>query len=412
MGNDFGFLPAAVRQRMGNSRGTATVLVSAAIFMDVLIYSIVIPILPSYVLHVGGDEATLGVIFGAYPVMLFLFSVPMGMLSDRVGRRPILLSGVGLLAAATVIFGLAASVPALIAARALQGVSAAASWSAGLALLAETFGRSGIGRRMGVVMSVMGFGMMVGPVTGGVLYEHLGYVPTFVVAAVFIGLLGLVMLLLPARFGRPSPSPNRSLMPGSTALPLLILYAAVIVAVAATYSIMEPYMPVYLHDTFAASPTIIGAVLGALAFAGVIAQPLAGRVFDRHGGWQMIPAGLILSGAVIVAAMGAASLPLLALILSMLGVTLSLALIPVMPLLAELYCRDGREGSEGIAYGVFNALYSVGLALGPFSGALLLSAFPLPAIFAGHAFAVALVGGLGFVYLQRCGVERGCLTES
>jgi len=390
------------------NRNLAIFLVAAVIFMDMMVYSIVIPVLPSYVTLIGGDASSLGVIFGLYPAMLFLFSIPMGMLSDRAGRKPVMLSGILLLAAATVIFGFSTTVPMLALERAVQGVSAAATWSAGLALLAETFGRGELGGKMGMVMSMVGLGMMAGPIAGGLLYEHLGYAPTFLLPAVLIGILAVLMLVLPIRFETPPASLNRSLLPGAGALPLLAMYAAVAIAVAATYGVLEPYMPVYLHDTFAASPVTIGIVLGGLALTGVITQPFAGRLFDRRGGVRMIAVGLILSGVIVAAAMQAGSILLVAVIISLLGVTLSFALIPVMPLIAELYCRGGRRGSEGIAYGVFNSLYSVGLAVGPLLAASLISAYSLPVILSGHAMLILIVGIAGYFLMRG---EKTCITS-
>ncbi len=364
--------------------------------MDMTVYSLVIPVLPSYIRLLGADDVMVGVIFGMYSAMMFLFSVPMGMLSDRVGRRPVLLVGMALLAVSTVVFGLATTVFFLIAARIIQGISAAATWSAGLALLADTYDRTELGGKMGVTMSAMGVGMVIGPIAGGYLYEHVGYALTFAVPSVAAVFVALGILTLPLELRPPASRRSSALLPESGRLHLA-LYAAAIVAVAATYGIIEPYLPVYLADSFAASPAMVGLVLGLLALAGVVTQPLAGRLADRYGGRILVTGGLFLSGIALALAMMMPDLPLIAVAVSLMGITLSLALIPTMPLMADLY-RD--EGAQGIAFGIYNTLFSVGLAVGPFAGALLAGLLLPRTIFLSYATLLAVMGIVGLFMLR------------
>jgi DHA1 family multidrug resistance protein-like MFS transporter len=376
------------RSDIASSKSVILALVALVIFMDMLVYSIIIPVLPLYVPLIGVDESLLGIIFGVYAAMLFLFSIPMGLLSDRVGRLPLLVSGMLLLAAATFIFSISTTVPHLVLARAVQGISAAATWSAGFALLADISHPAELGRRMGNTLAVMGFGTILGPVAGGFLYENLGYSVTFLIPSILAGAIGLLILVIPFRAPRPVPVERISILPARGFLPFL-LYAAVTVAVSGTYGILEPYLPVYLVDTFAASPTVVGVVLGTLALTSTLFQPIAGRIYDRYGGRLLIGGGLLLSGLVIIAAMQVSSIASISVIISLLGITLAFALVPMLPLMAGLY---RSQGSQGMAYGVFNTFFSVGLAIGPFAGALLVTTFSLPAIFTGHALLIIAVG--------------------
>jgi DHA1 family multidrug resistance protein-like MFS transporter len=350
------------------SRTGTLLLVIGVIFTDMTVYSLVIPVLPSYIRLLGVDAGVLGIIFGMYPAMMFLFSIPMGLLSDRAGRRRVLIAGMVLLAVSTAVFGFATTVFSLILARSIQGISAAATWSAGLALLADTYGRSELGEKMGVTMSAMSVGMVLGPVAGGYLYEYVGYTATFIIPSVAAGLMAIGLFILPLPVSdHPAPGRRHGLLPAS-GIPLLAAYAAAVIGVAATYGILEPFLPVYLVDTFAVSPTTVGLVLGLLAFAGIVAQPIAGRLADRYRGRVLIAAGLLSAGLALAAAVLAPDLLIVAGAVLLLGFTLSIALIPTLPLMADLY---RGEGAQGVAYGVYNSFFSVGLALGPFAGALL-----------------------------------------
>jgi multidrug resistance protein len=371
------------------------------IFMDMMIYGLLIPVFPEYASRLGVGESVLGIIFGVYAAMLLLFSIPMGLLSDRVGRRPLIATGTFLLAFATALFGFSTTVTHLLIARTVQGISAAATWSAGLALLADTTDPSRLGERMGISLSAVALGTVLGPVIGGLLFEHLGYAATFLVPAVVVAIVGLLVLTIPVHSRRRTESlgwagvlPRRHLLP-------LAACAVTAIAVSGTYGILDPYLPVYLHAVFSASPATIGFVFAALAVATAIAQPAAGCIYDRHGGSRYLIGGsLLLSGAAIFAAMQASTLPLIAVAILALGVTLSSALVPVMPIMASIY--RGQD-SQGVAYGMYNTFFSVGLSIGPFAGAALLSRYSLPAIFLLQAGVLGVIGMLGCFLFGRLG---------
>ncbi|MCM2465530.1 MFS transporter [Methanoculleus oceani] len=387
--------------RIAASPDAILVLVVLVIFMDMMIYGLLIPVFPQYAPRLGVDESVIGVVFGIYAAMLLLFSIPMGLLSDRVGRRPLIVVGMLLLALATALFGFSTTVAHLIVARAVQGVSAAATWSAGLALLADTCDPGRLGEKMGVALSAVGLGTVLGPVVGGLLFEYAGYTATFLLPAVLVASVGLLVLAVPVRTcrreggrGRPGMLPRGPLLP-------LAACAAAIVMVSGTYGVVDPYLPVYLHATFSASPATIGLVFAVLAVAAAIAQPAAGKIYDRHGGSRyLIGGGLLLSGVASVAAMQAPTLVLVAAAVFALGITLSCALVPAMPILADIY---RGQGSQGAAYGMYNTFFSVGLSAGPFAGAILAGRLPLPAIFLLQAAVLVVMGALGWLVIGRLG---------
>src|SRR4051812_19720894 len=130
------------------------VLVTAAsvIFFDTLLYGILIPLTPVYADHLAVSKGTIGVIFALYGIPLILFSAPLGLLSDRTGRTPVLRSAMILLAVATVVFALATqrtNIALLCAARLVQGTAAAATWATAMAMVTD------LGRRDGTIAQKM-----------------------------------------------------------------------------------------------------------------------------------------------------------------------------------------------------------------------------------------------------------------
>lgn len=379
-------------------RTTIFLLVSAAIFTDMMVYSMVIPVLPSYSMSLGADQLTIGIIFGAFSLALLACSVPIGLLSDRTGRRPIMVVGMLTLAAANVVFALSHSVLVLVLARLIQGASGAATWSAGLALLADTFGPEERGEKLGYAMSIMSVGMLLGPVAGGVMYDHFGYAPTFVIPSLIACLIGLAFLASDVPHTVTVRTEGASfLKPILKAPSVFLVCAAITVAGATTFGLVEPYMPVYLFQNFSASPTAIGITFGCMSLLSAVTQPFAGRLYDRNGGRIIITAGLFASGAVLTVSMLMPSLALTAVVFALLGISVSFVLSPMMPLLSDLYAQEG--GSQGFVYGTYNTLFSLGLALGPFAGGLLVTNLSLPKTLFGHALLLAIVGVLCFVFI-------------
>lgn len=386
-----------LRERIAASPDAILVMVVLVIFMDMMIYGLLIPIFPQYASSLSVEESVIGVIFGLYAAMLLVFSIPMGLLSDRLGRRPLIVVGMLLLALATALFGLSNTVLHLAAARTVQGISAAATWSAGLALIADTCDPARLGEKMGIALSSVGLGTVLGPVAGGLLFEYAGHTATFILPAILAAVIGLIVLAVPVQTCR-RESPY--LLPRG-ALPRLAVCAAVIVAVSGTYGVIDPYLPVHLYAAFSASPGMIGGMFAVLAAAAIIVQPATGRVYDRCGGSRyLIPGGLVLAGAAILAAVEAETVLLTAVSVFALGVGLGSALVPVMPILAEIY---RSHGSQGAAYGIYNTFYSAGLSAGPFAGAVILAKWALPTLFLLLAVILAATGVLCWSAIGRAG---------
>ncbi|MBD2899467.1 hypothetical protein amrb99_84510 [Actinomadura sp. RB99] len=168
---------------------------------------------PLYVLwqrDIGFSKGTLTVVFAFYIVGLLGSLLVSGVLSDRFGRRPVLLPALALALAACGVFATAGTVAALIAARLMTGVAVGAAVSAGMAAVTDVAGPSR--RRLAALLasSAMVFGAGLGPLLSGVLSETLP-APTatvFAVEAVLLATAFLVVLRMPA--GRPSGPAARS----------------------------------------------------------------------------------------------------------------------------------------------------------------------------------------------------------
>lgn len=368
--------------------GTRAV-VAAALFLDMLLYGLVVPVVPAYGAALGATPTEIGALFASYAVALLAATPPLGALSARIGRRGPLLGGLLGLAAATALFGVATSLPALVAARALQGVSAAASWTSGLALIADTSPGDRRGGAFGLSTTASTLGTLLGPPAGGWLSDAFGFrAPFLIVAALTTVVFGAALLVL-GRARLPLPSPAR----GPAALlrdPEARVAFAFAALGAAVLGVLEPLLPLHLAARLHATPGAIGLYFTAATVGYGVAAPFVGRLADRHGAAPLLRGGWL--GLVVL-------LPVLTIpttvagevaAMGLMGIALAFALTPTLPALAS--CADRVGGDYAVAYAGYNGAYAVGVGLGAVVGGPLAGAFGIGPAIAAVAGCVLVAG--------------------
>src|SRR5580704_11657260 len=229
------------------SRATAVALVTFATFTDIVAYSVAVPVLPDLSRRLGASPTMIGLLFASFGATLLTVSMPMGAISDRVGRKAPLAGGMLVLAGATVLFAFAHTLPWLFAARLAQGAADAITWVVGFALVADLYGPEERGRVMGVVMSGTNFAFMFGPTLGGWLYEAGGIRLPFLFVGVLalLGALAFIWLDIPPRREASEPVPIATIL----RVPAVAACAVAVIAAASTISMLEPVLPLFLSTT-------------------------------------------------------------------------------------------------------------------------------------------------------------------
>jgi MFS family permease len=154
--------------------------VGIGLFTDLFLYGIVVPILP-FILADRLDvphnkiQTYTSALLACFAGASVLFSLPAGILADKLPARqlPFLLGLVALLAS-TILLWLGETIPVLVIARILQGISAAVVWTIGLALILDTVGSNKLGVTIGSIFSFISVGELAAPVLGGIVYKKSG----------------------------------------------------------------------------------------------------------------------------------------------------------------------------------------------------------------------------------------------
>lgn len=351
-----------------SSRAVAAALVAFSTFTDLLAYSVAVPVLPDLTTRLGASPELIGFLFASFGVTLIAVAIPMGIVSDRIGRRAPLVAGMAVLAVSTLCFAYAARLPWLFAARLMQGAADAIAWGVGFALIADLFGPSERGRVMGLVMSGSNLGFMLGPSIGGWLYEMGGARLPFLLVTVLAAAGGVGFLCLEV----PPPVAARERVPFGTLVrhPAVAACALAVVTVSATFSMFEPVLALFLGTSLALSPGRVGLVFGLAAVASASLHPLYGRLADRFGGGRLMVAGTLVASAMMPLLGQAETFGEALALYLLLAAALSMVVTPSLSFMAEAGARAGAA-SFGVSYGLYNFAWGCGLLVGPAAGGVL-----------------------------------------
>ena len=345
-----------------SSRAVAVALVTFATFTDIVAYSVAVPVLPDLSRKLGASPTMIGLLFASFGVTLLAVSIPMGAVSDRTGRKAPLVGGMLALAASTVLFAYSDGLPWLFAARLVQGAADAVTWVVGFALIADRFGPEERGRVSGIVMSGTSAAVMLGPTIGGWLYEIGGIRAPFLTVAALAAAsaIGFLWLEIPSEHAPADPVPIRVVLRS----PAVASCAAVVVAISATISMLEPVLPLYLTAKFGIGPARIGLIFGSGAVASAILHPIYGRLADRWGGRRLMLTGLPLVACALPLLAVSWSYPSTMAFFVLNTMAVALVITPSLTFMAEAVSGAG-VGSFGVGYGLYNMAWGAGLLSGP-----------------------------------------------
>ena len=351
-----------------SSRVAAVALVTAATFIDLVAYSIAVPVLPDLSLRLGASPTTIGLLFASFGVTVLGVSLPMGVMSDRLGRKLPMVAGMAALAASSLLLAYADRLPWLFAARFVQGAADAVTWVVGFALIADLYGPDERGRVMGLVMSGANFGFMIGPTLGGWLYEAGGIsLPfmTLAAGAVLLG-LGFFWLRLPETHSVRETVSTRDIL----RVPAVASCALAVVAAGGTISMLEPVLPLFLATELQMGPARIGLVFGIAAVASTVLHPVFGQLADRWGGRRLMLIGLFAIGSVLPFLRFSRGFGSAVALYVAQAVPVSLVVTPSLAFMAKAISAAGIQ-SFGVAYGIYNFAWALGLLAGPAAGGFL-----------------------------------------
>ena len=337
-------------------------LAGAVVFVDMLFFSALTPLLPHYTHTLGLGKTGAGALTAAYPLGVLVGAIPSGAVAARAGVKPTVVVGLSTVALCVVVFGLADHAWQLFAARFVQGTASAFSWTGGLAWLIAAAPVERRGTLIGSAFAAAVGGTLFGPVLGGVAsFAGTGW--TF--SAVGVASLGLVAFAASTPAAPPDdPQPLSALFAAFRDRQLLMCFWLVLLPglLFGNLSVLVPLRLSHLGYSGAA----IGAVFLCTAALESGNNILVGRLSDSRGTTLPILAGL--AGSAIFAAV--LPWPSQALVLALVVVLASLAFgasfTPALTLLTNV--SEARGLDYGYAFALVNLAWAPGETLGAAGG--------------------------------------------
>ncbi|MFC3162844.1 MFS transporter [Ciceribacter thiooxidans] len=335
----------------------------------------------------------------AYLAGLTVAVVVAGRLGDIHGLKRMLVAGLGLFALASLICGLAPSLPLLIAARAVQGVGAAFLMTLSMALIRETAGEARVGRAMGLLGTMSALGMALGPALGGMLVPVTGWRGVFLVQAPLAGLgLILAVAVLTARAGAKRMAPGTWAAFEGSMVPNLVTNL-VVAAVMMTTLVVGPF---YLGFGLGLKEMLVGLVMSVGPVISIFSGVPSGRLVDAWGTGRVLAAGLLALAA------GAFLLALLPDAIGLAGYVLAIAVLtPGYQLFQSANNVAALAGVPSDRRGTVSGLLGLSRNIGLVAGAAVMGA--VFALGAGtedlaHAAPAAIAAGMRLTFLAAGGL--------
>lgn len=362
---------------------------------------VVTPILPRIAEQLGVAPGALGTLVTAYAATVGLFALVVGPVSDRVGRRPVLLAGTGLLAGALALHGAAGSYASLLAVRALAGVAGGLLNGTAAAYVADYFPPDRRGWANGWVVAGLATGQIAGVPAGAVLADRLGFRWPFLAFAVLLSVtFVLAWLLLP----RPAVEAERSRLTVRAALsgyagllrrPAVGPTAGLVVCMFLGTSLYATYLPTWSEAALGATPAAVAGMFFLAGVANVVAGPGAGRLCDRVGRKPVVVGASAAIAVLVYATAAGGRFAVVAGLFVLANVGLAARSSSVLTLLGELVEGDRRGSLLSATTGL--GQFGVGVGGAAAGAAYAAVGYPATAAVAGTLMVGILAGVVLFV---------------
>jgi DHA1 family multidrug resistance protein-like MFS transporter len=341
-------------------------ILSFSLVVVTLGFGMVIPVFPFFIEDLGGGGSELGLLVATSAFLEFIFGPIWGSVSDRAGRKPILMLGMIGNGLSLFLFGLSTQMWMLFAARALSGILSSATTSTALAYISDSTSEEDRGGGMGILGAAMALGVMLGPGLGGWLAGESLSTPFFLSAALCLLTFFLIFILLPESL----PVEARK-QTGISTVKLGDLWKALLGPIGALLFMVtffsfgltnfEAIFGLYALEKFGYGPERVGTILMVVAVVSTIGKALlAGPTTKKWGEAKVIRGSLV-----------AGSVGFLVLLLANTYITILLATgffilskTLLRPAALALISKQVPRG-KGAVMGLSNSFISLGRILGP-----------------------------------------------
>ena len=356
----------------------ALIVLLTTILLDFIGFSVLIPVLPFHFKAIGADAVDIGLVLAIYVIAQVIFLPFWGWISDRVGRRPVLLVCLLGTAASFAIMAVAPTLAVFYIARAFGGFFGASVGTA-QAYVTDITADEDRAHGLGIVSAAGSVGIVIGPGLGGLLYQMDPLAPFYAPAALaFVAFVGAALFLPESKRPESSTLDWRSFLKTLIPTPVLLFssmhdsrtraYLYLFFHVFASFAALEAMFTLYAEERFGWNAMDTGLSLSYLAVVMAIAQgALVGRLTRYVSESTVVIGGLALAGPCMMALSQVSSVPALAAVGSGIAIGIGVA-FPAFTSLFSKNCGSPEESGEYLAHS--QAMIHTGRGLGVIWGGL------------------------------------------
>jgi DHA1 family multidrug resistance protein-like MFS transporter len=362
---------------MKTSNRKSVIILSFMLAVIMLGFGMVIPIFPFYIERMGAGGSELGLLIAVYAFMQFLFAPIWGSVSDRIGRKPILMLGMVGNGLTLLLMGLATRLWMLFVARTLSGILSSATLPTSMAYVSDSTSEEDRGGGIGILAAGMGLGVILGPGVGGWLADESLSTPFFLGTGLSLLALLLIFILLPESLpakvrqqceGKGKTTAQIGELWRALSSPIgVLLFMAFLVSFGLTN--FEAIFGLYALEKFDYGPERVGTILMVIGVVSTVAQgALTGPLTKRWGEAAVIKISLFASSVGFVVLLLANTYFTILLSTGFFVLTKTL----LRPAVASLTSKQatpstgsGHYVGQGVAMGLNNSFMSLGRIAGP-----------------------------------------------
>ena len=342
-------------------------VLSFALVVVMLGFGMVVPVFPFYIEQMGAGGSAFGLLVAIAAFTELVFGPVWGSLSDRTGRKPILMIGLFGYALSLVLFGLSTELWMLFVARALSGVLSSATVAPAMAYIGDSTPQSERGGGMGTLGAAGGLGIILGPALGGWLAGDSLSTPFFIGAGIALVALLFIALLLPESLPREARNPSGRVgflrlreLAAAVRSPIGVLLLLAFLATVGTTN-FESIFSLYAVQALDYGPEQIGAILSVVGVVALIGRGVLTGLLTRRWGEPIVIQCALLAGSITFVLLLVAKSFAAVLLTAGLFVLITAFLRPAIHSLTSQRATVG----QGAAMGLSNSFVSLGRVVGP-----------------------------------------------
>ncbi|AST93872.1 tetracycline resistance MFS efflux pump [Sutcliffiella cohnii] len=342
----------------------------AIMFLVMVGFGIIIPVMPFYAEELGASPTQLGLLMAVYSFMQLLFAPMWGRISDKIGRKPVIMIGILGLALSFFLMAWATELWMLFAARIIGGLLSSANMPTVMAYVADITSEEDRGKGMGIIGASVGLGFIFGPAIGGIFSEASLHIPFYLAGGSSLITFFFVMFVLKesltaeqkAKGKLTKRAPLLQAFKGSVSI-LFLLQLFVSLSLAG----LEATFAYFAYEKANLGTVQLGYIFMIMGLAGAVVQGgLVGKLTKKHGEGFVIQLGIAISALGFLLILFIDSFTTAAIFLTVFGIGNGF----IRPSVSSLLTKKVKTG-HGTTTGLLSSFDSLGRIIGPPLGGIL-----------------------------------------